>query len=208
MRFSHLVLLAIVVALIGMCSTHWRRKPKVGIVIAMSLKAQKFINHLGLTEVHHCSLLWSIQPNHVYKGEYNRIKYKLVTNGLTPWMDPTLKVEMVGETSAMISTTILLNGFKPNLIVSASTMGGWSNHFNVGDMGICANGNTIPYSNHNVSVNTGYLVYRWGHFPCTTVVPQSVMQALNVKHALIMTHHSFVAPPDKAAHITTKNSGS
>jgi nucleoside phosphorylase len=152
--------------------------------------------------VRHHSSLWSIQPNRVYKGEYNRIKYKLITNSLAPWMDPTLKVEMVSETSAVISTTILLNSFKPDLIVSASTVGGWSNRFNVSDMGICANSNTIPYSDRNVSINTGYLIYRWGHFPCTAIVPQSVMQALNVKHALIVTHHSFVTPPNKAAHIT------
>jgi hypothetical protein len=29
------------------------------------------------------------------------------------------------------------------------------------------------------------------------------MQALNVKHALIVTHHSFVAPPNEATCITT-----
>lgn len=178
------------------------RKPRVGLVIAMSLEAQTFIDKLGLREVRWRSSVWEGQPNKVYKGEHNGIKYKLVTNGRAPWMDPALNVEMVGETGATVSTLMLLDGFEPDLIVSAGTVGGWSARFNVGDIGACANGNPIPYSDRNISANAGYLAYGWGNFPCSAIVSERIMDELNIKPALIVTHHSFVAPPDEAARIT------
>ncbi|ELR11921.1 zinc finger domain containing protein [Acanthamoeba castellanii str. Neff] len=122
---------------------------------------------------------------------------------LAPWMDPALKVEMVGETGAVVSTLMLLDGgFEPDLLVSAGTVGGWSDRFNVGDVGLCAGGQSIPYSDRNISANAGYQAYGWGHFPCTAVVPDEVLAAAGVRPALIATHHSFVAPPDEAARLT------
>jgi nucleoside phosphorylase len=205
MRYALWLLFVVALVVASIALVLAERKPRVGLVIAMSLEAQPFIDALGLVEVPRDSnrRLWLAQPNRVFAGQHRGVEYKLVTNGLAPWMDPALKVEMVGETGAVVSTLMLLDGgFEPDLLVSAGTVGGWSDRFNVGDVGLCAGGQSIPYSDRNISANAGYQAYGWGHFPCTAVVPDEVLAAAGVRPALIATHHSFVAPPDEAARLT------
>ncbi len=177
MRYALWLLFVVALVVASIALVLAERKPRVGLVIAMSLEAQPFIDALGLVEMPRDSnrRLWRAQPNRVFAGQHRGVEYKLVTNGLAPWtLDPALKVEMVGETGAVVSTLMLLDGgFEPDLLVSAGTVGGWSD-----------------------------LAYGWGHFPCTAVVPDEVLAAAGVRPASIATHHSFVAPPDEAARLT------
>lgn len=180
-----------------------RNIPKVGLVIAMNEELLPYLSILGLKEVSSPFAWARRQPVKLYEGEYNGVFYRAAWNGMCPYCDPVYAVDQIQDQGAIPSVLIMLaDGFSPDIIVSAGTTGGWSEAFNVNDIGICANGRRIIYSDRNVTDgNYGDYLYGWGNFSCATI-PETILDKNNLRLANIATHHSFVAPPDEAVRLT------
>lgn len=166
-------------------TTH-RRRPRVGLLFALNFEAAPFITKLNLTAVNRTNGILNnpLLPTRVYEGVHNNIHYKAVYAGLDRFSAPN-RVQNIGPENAILSTLVLLNNFKADLIVSAGIAGGYSTRFHTGEIGVCANNETTPYFDRRTDFGLpGYGAFGYGEYNCANV-PQSLLDANNIKLARV-----------------------
>ena len=163
-----------------------RRPPRVGLLFALNFEAAPFLSMLNMTAVNRTNGILNnpLLPTRVYEGVHNNIHYKAVYAGLDRFSAPS-RVQNIGPENAILSTLVLLNGFKADLIVSAGIAGGYSNRFHNGEIGVCANNETTPYFDRRTDFGLpGYGAFGYGEYHCAQV-PQSLLDANDIKLARV-----------------------
>lgn len=156
---------------VGKLDANWA-VPKVGILIVMEEEFNPYVSLLNLKEKKSPFDWARRQPVQIYEAMHKGVFYHVMFNGKCPYCNPYYGVDMIQEQGAIPSTLVMLaDGFHPDLVISAESTGGWSTSFNVGEIGICANGRTAVFSGRNMSGNGnyGYDLYSYGHYPCATI---------------------------------------
>jgi 5'-methylthioadenosine nucleosidase len=92
------------------------------IVVAMMQEAEYFVKQLGLEKK---GSLKQGFPTVLYEGELNNKKIHLVVNGVARnTKGPDSTVDNVGSQAAVLSTTLGILQFQPDLIISSGVAGG------------------------------------------------------------------------------------
>jgi nucleoside phosphorylase len=185
---------------------HRRRPPRVGLLFALSFEADPFITKLGLTAVNKTNGLLHnpLLPTRVYEGVHNNVHYKAVYAGVDRFSAPN-RVQNIGPENAILSTLVLLNQFKADLIVSAGIAGGYSTRFHTGEIGVCANNETTPYYDRRTAFGLpGYGDYGYGEYNCAEI-PQSLLTANNLKLARVATGSSYEPTPSDTPFLVGTN---
>jgi hypothetical protein len=189
-----ILVIAVVCALFVSSDAHRprRRPPRVGLLFALNFEAAPFITKLGLENINRTNgiLHNPLLPTIVYEGVHNNIHYKAVYAGLDRFSAPN-RVQNIGPENAILSTLVLLQGFKADLIVSAGIAGGYSTNFHNGEIGVCANNQTVPYYDRRTDFGLpGYGAFGYGEYNCAEV-PQSLLTANNIKLARVSQISGF-----------------
>lgn len=130
-------------------------------------------------------------------GTYNGIEVILLKSG-------------IGKVNAAVSTTLLLDRFKPDCVINTGSAGGFHQSLNVGDVVI-----STEVRHHDVDVTA--FNYEYGQVPGmpAAFLPDERLVDLSVKQAeeqtgiqvvkgLIATGDSFMNDPERVAYIRTK----
>jgi len=184
----------------------FRRPPRVGLLFALNFEAAPFLSQLNLTAVNRTNGVLNnpLLPTRVYEGVHNNVHYKAVYAGLDRFSAPN-RVQNIGPENAILSTLVLLNGFKADLIVSAGIAGGYSTRFHTGEIGICANNETTPYFDRRTDFGLpGYGAFGYGEYHCAEV-PQSLLNANNIKLARVATASSYDPSPTDIPFLVNTN---
>lgn len=202
------ILIAVICALLvgSDAGRHRRRPPRVGLLFALNFEAAPFLDKLGLTAVNRTNGILNnpLLPTRVYEGVHNNVHYKAVYAGLDRFSAPN-RVQNIGPENAILSTLVLLNGFKADLIVSAGIAGGYSNKLHTGQIGVCANNETTPYFDRRTDFGLpGYGAFGYGEYHCAEV-PQSLLAANNLTLARIATASSYDPSPTDTTFLVNTN---
>jgi adenosylhomocysteine nucleosidase len=139
------------------------------------------------------------QFNHltVYVGELEGVHIALVKCG-------------IGKVAAAVSTTVIINHFKPDYVINTGSAGGFSSHLNIGDIVIGTelrhHDADLTHFGYQLGQNAGMPA----HFDCDKTLgalAASAAKALSqvqVQQGLICTGDSFVGS-DEAAQIIRQN---
>jgi hypothetical protein len=188
MKLIHAVLALVVCALLvqSEATRTFRRPPRVGLLFALNFEAAPFLSMLNLTAVNRTNgvLHNPLLPTLVYEGTHNNIHYKAVYAGLDRFSAPN-RVQNIGPENAILSSLVLLQNFKADLIVSAGIAGGYSTNFHTGEIGVCANEQTVPYYDRRTDFGLpGYGAFGLGEYKCADV-PQALLTANNLTLARV-----------------------
>ncbi|KMT65407.1 5'-methylthioadenosine/S-adenosylhomocysteine nucleosidase [Catenovulum maritimum] len=111
----------------------------------------------------------------------------------------------VGKTAAAMATSILLDNFKPDLVLNTGSAGGFASHLNIGDLVISS-----EVRHHDVDLTAfGFEIGQGFNFPAAfksslELIEKALLAAreqseLQAEVGLICSGDSFMACPDKVA---------
>ncbi|MEK3807859.1 5'-methylthioadenosine/S-adenosylhomocysteine nucleosidase [Metabacillus sp. SLBN-84] len=132
------------------------------------------------------------------------------TTGTYSGMDVILLKSGIGKVNASVSTAILLDRFKPDVVINTGSAGGFHQSLNVGDVVI-----STEVRHHDVDVTA--FNYEYGQVPGmpAAFLPDEKLVAIAAEQAeeqegiqvvkgLIATGDSFMNDPERVAYIRTK----
>ena len=98
----------------------------IAVIFAMRAEAAPLISELGATEEQ-----MSSRPTQLYSAQQGDTKVVIGVNGV----DPVHGVDLVGTEPAVLTTMSVIDRWKPDVVISAGTAGGWSRaEANIGDV--------------------------------------------------------------------------
>lgn len=140
------------------------------------------------------------------EAKEHRIANALFIKGRLAHQDIVLLQSGIGKVNAAMTTTIMHEQFKPNLVINTGSAGGFSQALEVGDIVI-----SNQVAHHDVDVTA--FNYAYGQVPGMPAIFEAdqyllkqtllVVEQLQLQHqvGLIVSGDSFLESPEKVAHI-------
>ncbi|MFT2091807.1 5'-methylthioadenosine/S-adenosylhomocysteine nucleosidase [Paraglaciecola sp. 2405UD69-4] len=114
----------------------------------------------------------------------------------------------IGKVAASVSTTVIVNQFKPDFVINTGSAGGFSSHLNIGDIVVATELRHFDADLTHFGYEIGQCAGMPTHFECDkklidlTYEHAKSMDNLQVELGLICTGDSFVGSDEAAAKIT------
>jgi nucleoside phosphorylase len=151
----------------------------IAIVIAMSSEAEPILRVLNAQEILAVPLL----PFKFYEAHRSECRIIISVNGV----DKHHGVDAIGTESAALNTYCVIDRFKPDVVISAGTAGGWSARgAMIGD--VYLSDQKFVHHDRRIGI-AGFLEYGIGSYPAVPV--SALARALNVKQGIVTTSNSL-----------------
>ena len=153
---------------------------RLGIVCALTLEAKGIIERLSLVEQEKPE---SDLPIRFFTGISRGVEIGLHLAG----MDPRYQVDNIGSNGAVLSTYLLIDKFKPDLLLNPGTAGGFrEKKAEIGD--VYVGQNEVRFHDRRTPVKK-YQHYCRGHYPVHPA-PQMIRE-LGLKQGIVSSGNSF-----------------
>lgn len=153
------------------------------IVVAMQQEANFFIKDLKLEKK---GFLKKGFPPTLYEGKLNKKKVYLVVNGMSSYPN----VDNVDSQAAVLSTTLGILKFHPNLVISAGTAGGsLAKDAHIGDVFVSTQNDFMSRRIPGAYANYGYGLYK------SYALPAQLIKRLALKSGVVCSSDSFNDSP-------------
>lgn len=168
---------------------------KVGLVFAMEVEARAAITQLGLQPE---GLLAADLPMPFFSGTHEGTQIAVVLAG----QDSRFAVDNVGTNAAVLATYLLIQRFKPDLIVNAGTAGGFHGRgMRIGD--VFLGQGVVRFHDRRTPV-LKYGDYSEGKYPLHSV--SNLQKALGLRFANVSTGNSLDCSPEDLSRLTANES--
>lgn len=145
----------------------------------MSSEAEPILRVLNAQEILAVPLL----PFKFYEAHRSTCRIIIAVNGV----DKHHGVDAIGTESAALNTYCVIDRFKPDLVISAGTAGGWSARgAMIGD--VYLSDQKFVHHDRRIGI-AGFLEYGIGSYPAVPV--SALARALNVKQGIVTTSNSL-----------------
>lgn len=145
----------------------------------MSSEAEPILRALNAQEISAVPLL----PFKFYEAQRSACRIIISVNGV----DKHHGVDSIGTESAALNTYCVIDRFKPDLVISAGTAGGWSTRGAViGD--VYLSDQKFVHHDRRIGI-VGFSEYGIGSYPAVPV--SDLARALNVKRGIVTTSNSL-----------------